>query len=315
MRRAHSSTARAKGSWTCRWPGRAGSPAGCLRSSCPSPRNKPAAPTGDTAPALDTAAGAPLPPPLDLTTAQAAVSSMASILFRIEREADGRVRICRTVEDIRALHRDRRAGRRSAYRRRGGDRSGVRNPRCAASGRAALARPGVEPAERVRTRRAVSLPVVARHRTGPDRSRQGAGARLQPAENPDRPLASQRKRLLGRRRAQRCAAGRHPFQRPCLEPALAQSHRRSVEGDPRNPRHGRGELRGELPARGRPPGQRHAGRDHRRSRRAHDEAGRRGPCRPRVGFRRRDDPERASAMPRDCRRWSRRCGRAVTASR
>ena len=67
----------------------------------PSPRNKPAAPTGDTAPALDTAAGAPLPPPLDLTTAQAAVSSMASILFRIEREADGRVRICRTIKDIR----------------------------------------------------------------------------------------------------------------------------------------------------------------------------------------------------------------------
>jgi membrane dipeptidase len=67
----------------------------------PSSRNKPAAPTGDTAPALDTAAGAPLPPPLDLTTAQAAVSSMASILFRIEREADGRVRICRTIKDIR----------------------------------------------------------------------------------------------------------------------------------------------------------------------------------------------------------------------
>jgi membrane dipeptidase len=67
----------------------------------PSPRNKPAAPAKDAAPALDTAAGAPLPPPLDLTTAQAAVSSMASILFRIEREADGQVRICRTAQDIR----------------------------------------------------------------------------------------------------------------------------------------------------------------------------------------------------------------------
>jgi len=54
-----------------------------------------------TAPALDTAPGAPVPPPLDLATAQAAVSSMASILIRIEREANGRVRICRTVEDIR----------------------------------------------------------------------------------------------------------------------------------------------------------------------------------------------------------------------
>ena len=55
----------------------------------------------NAAPALDTAPGAPLPPPLDLTTAHAAVTSMASILVRIEREANGRVRICRTVEDIR----------------------------------------------------------------------------------------------------------------------------------------------------------------------------------------------------------------------
>ena len=55
----------------------------------------------DGTPALDTAPGAPLPPPLDLVTAQAAVASMASILFRIEREAEGRVRICRSVADIR----------------------------------------------------------------------------------------------------------------------------------------------------------------------------------------------------------------------
>ena len=66
----------------------------------PSQRSKPAE-SKQEAPALDTAAGAPLPPQLDLTTAQAAVASMASILFRIEREANGRFRICRTVEDIR----------------------------------------------------------------------------------------------------------------------------------------------------------------------------------------------------------------------
>src|SRR5260370_32272058 len=57
----------------------------------PSPKPA-AAPTTagaeEAAPALDTAAGAPLPPPLDLTTAQAAVSSMASILIRIERDAN-----------------------------------------------------------------------------------------------------------------------------------------------------------------------------------------------------------------------------------
>jgi membrane dipeptidase len=43
-----------------------------------------------------------MPPPLDLATAQAATWRMASILTRIEREANGRVRICRSVEDIRA---------------------------------------------------------------------------------------------------------------------------------------------------------------------------------------------------------------------
>jgi len=66
----------------------------------PSPRNQVA--TADNAPPVSgTAPGAPMPPPLDLPTAQAAVSAMASILIRIEREANGRVRICRGVEDIR----------------------------------------------------------------------------------------------------------------------------------------------------------------------------------------------------------------------
>jgi membrane dipeptidase len=51
--------------------------------------------------ALDTAVGAPLPPPLDLAEAQAIVASMASILIRIEREAGGQVRICRSVDEIR----------------------------------------------------------------------------------------------------------------------------------------------------------------------------------------------------------------------
>jgi membrane dipeptidase len=65
----------------------------------PSPRNT-AGRGKDEPPVLDTAPGAPLPPPLDLATAQAAVWSMASILIRVEREADGQVRICRTIEDI-----------------------------------------------------------------------------------------------------------------------------------------------------------------------------------------------------------------------
>jgi membrane dipeptidase len=70
----------------------------------PSPKNKDAAPaaapTSGAFPGTDN--GAPLPPPLDLATAQAAVAAMASILMRIEREAEGRVKICRTVKDIEA---------------------------------------------------------------------------------------------------------------------------------------------------------------------------------------------------------------------
>jgi len=66
----------------------------------PSPRNKVTS-TDNAPPVSGTAPGAPMPPPLELTEAQTAVWSMASILFRIEREADGRFRVCRTIEDIR----------------------------------------------------------------------------------------------------------------------------------------------------------------------------------------------------------------------
>lgn len=40
------------------------------------------------------------PPPPDMTAAQQAVLAMASLLFRIERESDGKVRVCRSVADI-----------------------------------------------------------------------------------------------------------------------------------------------------------------------------------------------------------------------
>ena len=66
----------------------------------PSPKNQ-VTTTDNAAPVSGTAPGSPVPPPLDLATAQAAVLDMASILIRIERAASGRLRICRTVEDIR----------------------------------------------------------------------------------------------------------------------------------------------------------------------------------------------------------------------
>jgi membrane dipeptidase len=44
----------------------------------------------------------PLPPMVETTSAQHAVLAMASLLFRIERQSAGRVRVCRSVADIRA---------------------------------------------------------------------------------------------------------------------------------------------------------------------------------------------------------------------
>jgi membrane dipeptidase len=62
-------------------------------------------PTGD-APSPGAAVDAPMAPPIDLGAAQSVVFSMVSLLFRIERQSQGRVRICRSVSDIRRCIRD-----------------------------------------------------------------------------------------------------------------------------------------------------------------------------------------------------------------
>jgi membrane dipeptidase len=49
-----------------------------------------------------TEVGAPLPPPVELEAAQKVVLGMFSLLLRIEQEAAGRLRVCRSVEDIEA---------------------------------------------------------------------------------------------------------------------------------------------------------------------------------------------------------------------
>ncbi|HEY2134311.1 MAG TPA: dipeptidase [Xanthobacteraceae bacterium] len=59
----------------------------------------PKAPNGEK-PAPDAGADVRLPRSVELTPAQSAVFSMASLLLRIERESQGRVRICRNVDDI-----------------------------------------------------------------------------------------------------------------------------------------------------------------------------------------------------------------------
>jgi membrane dipeptidase len=53
---------------------------------------------GDTS--LQTGNGAPLPPAVELTPAQTIVFCMMSLLVRIERASQGRVRICRSLDDL-----------------------------------------------------------------------------------------------------------------------------------------------------------------------------------------------------------------------
>jgi membrane dipeptidase len=67
----------------------------------PSPSSDPKAKPKDGAAVLNTEVGAPVPPAPDLATAQAATFAMASILVRIEREAPDKLRICRSITDIR----------------------------------------------------------------------------------------------------------------------------------------------------------------------------------------------------------------------
>src|SRR5262245_12869147 len=57
-------------------------------------------PKGD-APSQDVSSGgASLPPTVELTSAQRTVFTMMSLLLRIERQSQGRVRVCRDVRDI-----------------------------------------------------------------------------------------------------------------------------------------------------------------------------------------------------------------------
>ena len=49
----------------------------------------------------DAGGDAPMAFPVDTATAQGVVFSMVSLLFRIERESQGRIRVCRSVSDIR----------------------------------------------------------------------------------------------------------------------------------------------------------------------------------------------------------------------
>jgi membrane dipeptidase len=67
----------------------------------PSPKRKDRAGGGTTAQETSSVIGsAPEPPALDVTEAQRVTFAMAALLFRIERESEGRVRVCRNVGDL-----------------------------------------------------------------------------------------------------------------------------------------------------------------------------------------------------------------------
>jgi membrane dipeptidase len=61
--------------------------------------DRPKAANGE-APSANTDIGAPLPPHIELAPAQKTVFAMLSLLLRIERDSLGRVRICRSANDI-----------------------------------------------------------------------------------------------------------------------------------------------------------------------------------------------------------------------
>ena len=67
----------------------------------PSPKRKERA-EGETPPqdAGSVVGNDPAPPAVEMAEAQRVVFAMAAMLYRIERESDGRVRICRTASDI-----------------------------------------------------------------------------------------------------------------------------------------------------------------------------------------------------------------------
>ena len=194
---------------------------------------------------------------------------MASILIRIEREANGRVRICRTVEDIR---------------------------HCMEAG-ALAAVLHIEGAEAIDPE-FETLDVLHQaglRSLGPVWSRPNAFGHGVPFRCPSSPDIGPGLTDLGKELIRACNRLKilidlsHLNERGFWDVAelsdapLVATHSNAhalsphsrnltdqqLDGDPRNRRHGRREFRGELPARRRPPGPRHAGRAHRRSCRAH----------------------------------------------
>ncbi|MCY1241865.1 hypothetical protein D9M72_547900 [compost metagenome] len=160
-----------------------------------------------------------------------------------------------------------------AYRRHRGCRRRSRRALCAPCRRPAHAWSRLEPAEHLCLWRPFPFSLFARYRSGPQRGRQGSGARQQRAEDHARSFAHERAGLLGYRRAVAGAPGGVAFQRSCALPAQPQPDGPSARRD-QGYRRARGyQFRRAVPARRRDQEHGHAAlapcRPHRLYRRAY----------------------------------------------
>ena len=196
--------------------------------------------------------------PIGPEIAAATTSQAAGRLLGLER--DGHLRIVRTIADLDAARED---GVLAAVMHHEGAEAidpGLEALELWYAAGPALARAGVEPPERVRPRRPVRVPRLARHRPRPHRRPGGARAPLRGARHRGRPQPPQRGRLLGRRAAGRRAADRLALRRARAVRLDAQPHRRAARRDRRLRRARRHRVRRAVRARRRRRRRRHAAR-------------------------------------------------------
>ena len=202
----------------------------------------------------------PAPPAVDVAEAQRVVFAMASLLFRIERESKGRVRVCRTAGDIeRCLADDVLA---AVLHIEGAEAIDANFELLDVLHAAGLRSLGPVWSRPNAFGHGVPFRCPSSPDTGPgltDLGKALIGACNRAADS-DRSVAPERTRLLGRSRNQQCAAGRHALQRARHQPAFAQSDRPAIGGDRPIRRPRRRQFRDELPASGRPSRQGHARR-------------------------------------------------------
>ena len=282
----------------------------------PSPKRKDRA-NGETPPQENgsVVGSDPEPPAVDVAEAQRVVFAMASLLFRIERELNGRLRVCRNVADI---------------------------ERCLADD-ALAAVLHIEGAEAIDANFELLdvLYEAGLRSLGPVWSRPNAFGHGVPFRCPSSPDTGPGLTDLGKALIGACNRLRilidlsHLNERGFWDvaeisnaPLIAtHSNAHAVSPHSRNltdrqlaaigeiRRPGRRQFRHELPASGRPSRPGHAARADGPACRAHARTCRRGLGRTWLRFRRRHDTRGHSAMPPGCKIWCRRCASTASTSR